>query len=57
MHAYLKVFDQKLAYDFDMLVPGRHSNPSTRDDVNLVKAYVMDIMKRSSVSISPTTSL
>jgi glyoxylase-like metal-dependent hydrolase (beta-lactamase superfamily II) len=41
--AYLKVFDQLLAYDFDVLVPGHHSNPSTRDDVKLVKAYVMDV--------------
>jgi hypothetical protein len=24
-------------------VPGHHSNPSTRDDVKLVKDYVMDI--------------
>ena len=35
--AYLKVFDQLLAYDFDILVPGHHSNPSTPDDVRLVK--------------------
>jgi glyoxylase-like metal-dependent hydrolase (beta-lactamase superfamily II) len=41
--AYLKVFDQLLAYDFDTLVPGHHSNPSTRDDVKLVKDYVFDI--------------
>jgi hypothetical protein len=34
MHRYLKVFDQMLAYDFDLLVPGHHSHPSTRDDVN-----------------------
>jgi hypothetical protein len=32
-----------LAYDFDLLVPGHHSNPSTKDDVKLVQAYVMDI--------------
>jgi glyoxylase-like metal-dependent hydrolase (beta-lactamase superfamily II) len=40
---YLKVFDRLLAYDFDILVPGHHSNPSTRDDVKLVKEYVMDV--------------
>jgi len=45
MDAYLKVFDQLLAYDFDVLVPGHHSNPSTRDDVRLVKDYVMDVYK------------
>jgi glyoxylase-like metal-dependent hydrolase (beta-lactamase superfamily II) len=43
MDAYLKVFDQLLAYDFDVLVPGHHSNPSTRDDVKQVKNYVLDI--------------
>jgi glyoxylase-like metal-dependent hydrolase (beta-lactamase superfamily II) len=41
--AYLKVFDQLLAYDFDILVPGHHSNRSTRDDVMVVKEYVMDV--------------
>jgi glyoxylase-like metal-dependent hydrolase (beta-lactamase superfamily II) len=49
MDAYLKVFDQLLSYDFEILVPGHHSNPSTRDDVRLVRDYVMDIyqtMKR-----------
>jgi glyoxylase-like metal-dependent hydrolase (beta-lactamase superfamily II) len=43
MDAYLKVFPQLLAYDFDLLVPGHHSNPSTKDDVKLVQAYVIDI--------------
>ncbi len=49
MDAYVKVFDQLLRYDFEILVPGHHSNPSTRDDVRLVKDYVMDVyqtMKR-----------
>ena len=49
MDAYIKVFDQLLWYDFEILVPGHHSNPSTRDDVRLVKDYVMDVyqtMKR-----------
>jgi glyoxylase-like metal-dependent hydrolase (beta-lactamase superfamily II) len=41
--AYVKVFDQLLRYDFDVLVPGHHSNPSTRDDVRLVREYVMDV--------------
>jgi glyoxylase-like metal-dependent hydrolase (beta-lactamase superfamily II) len=43
MGEYLKVFDQLLAYDFDLLVPGHHSRPSTRADVELVKDYVMDV--------------
>ena len=45
MDAYIKVFDQLLWYDFDILVPGHHSNPSTRDDVRLVKDYVMDVYR------------
>jgi glyoxylase-like metal-dependent hydrolase (beta-lactamase superfamily II) len=43
MDAYVRVFDQLLGYDFDVLVPGHHSNPSTRDDVKVVRDYVMDI--------------
>jgi glyoxylase-like metal-dependent hydrolase (beta-lactamase superfamily II) len=43
MDAYLKVFPQLMAYDFDLLVPGHHSNPSTRDDVKLVQEYVTDV--------------
>jgi glyoxylase-like metal-dependent hydrolase (beta-lactamase superfamily II) len=43
MDAYSKVFDQLLAYDFDTLVPGHHSNPSTREDVAEVRDYVRDI--------------
>jgi glyoxylase-like metal-dependent hydrolase (beta-lactamase superfamily II) len=49
MDAYLKVFDQMLAYDFDVLVPGHHSNPANREDVQIAKAYAMDVyntMKR-----------
>jgi glyoxylase-like metal-dependent hydrolase (beta-lactamase superfamily II) len=43
MDEYLKVFDQILAYRFDVLVAGHHSNPSTRADVRLVGTYVMDV--------------
>jgi glyoxylase-like metal-dependent hydrolase (beta-lactamase superfamily II) len=43
MDAYLKVFDQLLAYDFDVLVPGHHTNPATREDVQITKDYVMDV--------------
>jgi glyoxylase-like metal-dependent hydrolase (beta-lactamase superfamily II) len=43
MHAYLKVFAQMLAYDFNVLVPGHHSNASTRQDVQLVADYVADV--------------
>jgi glyoxylase-like metal-dependent hydrolase (beta-lactamase superfamily II) len=43
MDTYIKVFDQILAYDFDVLVAGHHSNPSTRDDVRIATAYVLDV--------------
>jgi glyoxylase-like metal-dependent hydrolase (beta-lactamase superfamily II) len=43
MRDYLAVFDQILAYDFDVMVPGHHTNPATRDDVRIAKDYVMDV--------------
>jgi glyoxylase-like metal-dependent hydrolase (beta-lactamase superfamily II) len=43
MNAYLKVFDQMLAYDFDVLVPGHHGNPANREDVQIAKDYAMDV--------------
>jgi hypothetical protein len=43
MHAYLKVFDRMLGYDFDVLIPGHHSNPSTRADITLVGEHVRDV--------------
>jgi glyoxylase-like metal-dependent hydrolase (beta-lactamase superfamily II) len=42
---YLKMFDQLLAYDFDVFVGGHLSFPGTRDDVQLTKAYTMDVYK------------
>jgi glyoxylase-like metal-dependent hydrolase (beta-lactamase superfamily II) len=43
MHEYLKVFDQILARDWDVLVGGHLNNPATRDDVRQMKAYVDDV--------------
>ena len=38
-HKYLKVFDELLAYDFDVLVPGHLTSLATREDVLQSKAY------------------
>jgi glyoxylase-like metal-dependent hydrolase (beta-lactamase superfamily II) len=43
MHEYLKIFDTLLALDFDLMVPGHHSTPATKDDVRTAKDYVMDV--------------
>jgi glyoxylase-like metal-dependent hydrolase (beta-lactamase superfamily II) len=44
-HKYLKVFDELLAYDFDVLVPGHLTSLATREDVLLSKAYTLDVYK------------
>jgi len=43
MHDYLKIFDTLLALDFDVMVPGHHSTPATKEDVRTAKDYVMDV--------------
>jgi glyoxylase-like metal-dependent hydrolase (beta-lactamase superfamily II) len=43
MHEYLKIFDTLLAMDFDVMVPGHHSTPATKEDVRIAKNYVMDV--------------
>ncbi len=45
MHAYFKVFDQLLAYDFDVLVPGHLTYLADRADVQMSKDYAMDVYK------------
>jgi hypothetical protein len=45
MHDYLKVFDQLLELDFDVMVPGHHSIPASRADVQLTKEYVVDVYR------------
>lgn len=43
IHNYLKVFDQILAYDFDVFVGGHLTSIGDKDDVILTKAYVEDL--------------
>jgi glyoxylase-like metal-dependent hydrolase (beta-lactamase superfamily II) len=45
MHDYLQVFDQLLELDFDVMVPGHHSIPARRTDVQLTKEYVVDVYR------------
>lgn len=43
IHNYLKVFDQILAYDFDVFIGGHLTGIGTMEDVLLSKAYVSDL--------------
>jgi len=43
MHAYLGMFDELLAYDFDTLVAGHLTYLADRSDVETSKAYTMDV--------------
>ena len=45
MHAYLKVFDRLLSYDFDVLVPGHLTYLADRQDVQMTKDYALDVYK------------
>ena len=45
MHAYLKMFDQLLAYDFDVLMPGHATYLADRQDVQMSKDYALDVYK------------
>jgi glyoxylase-like metal-dependent hydrolase (beta-lactamase superfamily II) len=45
MHEYLKFLDQLGAMDFDVIVPGHHSTPATREDLGIAKSYVTDVYK------------
>lgn len=44
MPGYLKIFDQVLAMDWDVMVPGHHSTPATKTDVKIAKSYVDDVV-------------
>jgi glyoxylase-like metal-dependent hydrolase (beta-lactamase superfamily II) len=44
-HDYLAMFDQLLAYDFDVLVGGHLGFPGTRNDVQVAKDYTMDVYR------------
>jgi glyoxylase-like metal-dependent hydrolase (beta-lactamase superfamily II) len=43
MHDYLKFFDQLQAMDFDVMIPGHHSTPATKEDLKIAKSYVTDV--------------
>jgi glyoxylase-like metal-dependent hydrolase (beta-lactamase superfamily II) len=43
MHEYLRFFEQLEAMDFDVIVPGHHGTPATREDLDVAKSYVMDV--------------
>lgn len=43
MHEYLKFFDQLAAMDFDVMVPGHHNTPATKQDLEIAKSYVTDV--------------
>jgi glyoxylase-like metal-dependent hydrolase (beta-lactamase superfamily II) len=42
---YLAMFDQLLAYDFDVLVGGHLGFPGNRNDVQVAKEYTMDVYR------------
>jgi glyoxylase-like metal-dependent hydrolase (beta-lactamase superfamily II) len=44
-HDYLPMFDQLLAYDFDVLVGGHLGFPGTREDVQVAKDYTLDVYR------------
>lgn len=45
MREYLKFFDRLEAMDYDVLVPGHHGAPATKQDVAIAKSYVTDVVK------------
>jgi len=45
MHEYLKFLDQLEAMDFDVMVPGHHSTPATKEDLAIARSYVSDIYR------------
>jgi glyoxylase-like metal-dependent hydrolase (beta-lactamase superfamily II) len=45
MHEYMKLFDQLAKMDFDVIVPGHHSTPATREDLQIAQSYVTDVYK------------
>jgi glyoxylase-like metal-dependent hydrolase (beta-lactamase superfamily II) len=44
MHEYLKLFGRLEAMDFDLIVPGHHSIPATRADLETAKDYAHDVL-------------
>jgi glyoxylase-like metal-dependent hydrolase (beta-lactamase superfamily II) len=44
-HDYLAMFDTLLGYDFDVLVGGHLGFPGNRNDVEVAKAYTLDVYR------------
>ena len=42
-HQYMKVFDELLAYDFDIFVGGHLTSIGTRQDVEITKEFTLDV--------------
>jgi glyoxylase-like metal-dependent hydrolase (beta-lactamase superfamily II) len=43
MREYLKFFDELEGMDFDLIIPGHHNTPATREDLEIAKSYVTDV--------------
>ena len=43
MHEYLQIFDKLMSMNFDVMVPGHHSIPATKNDVRIARDYVNDV--------------
>lgn len=43
MPEYLKIFNQLSEMDWDLMVPGHHSTPATKEDLAIAKSYVTDV--------------
>jgi glyoxylase-like metal-dependent hydrolase (beta-lactamase superfamily II) len=48
MHEYMKLFEQLGKMDFDVIVPGHHGTPATREDLQVAQSYVSDVYKTAS---------
>jgi glyoxylase-like metal-dependent hydrolase (beta-lactamase superfamily II) len=44
-HDYLSMFDELLAYDFDVLIGGHLGFPGTRNDVQVARDYTLDVYR------------
>ena len=42
-HDYLKFFNQLQGMDFDVMVPGHHGTPATKEDLAIARSYVTDV--------------
>jgi glyoxylase-like metal-dependent hydrolase (beta-lactamase superfamily II) len=44
MSEHLKIFDQLSVMDWEVMVPGHHSTPATKEDVAIAKGYAADVV-------------